>query len=196
VLHTARRQVALRIGSVRVRVPRADVGGFIDWEDVRPGKAVILTRSGVSRRQVIPATTFAPDIFAYVYLARPDSVLDRISVYRSQMAMGDAGGAARAHRKVNHGQRRDPRARHLAGRRAEPSRQLEWVAIPGNWRRRNDVAVPVRASYVFSLISIGRRLCSPIKEDPRFSPGTLRALEAPEDDWVVNRFFFHIQLFE
>ena len=85
----------------------ADVGGFVDWEDVRPGtlspswytrraeretlgEAVILTRSGVSRRQVVPAATFAPDIFEYVYLARPDSVLDGISVYRSRMAMGNA----------------------------------------------------------------------------------------------------------
>ncbi|KAH9170394.1 phosphoribosyltransferase-like protein [Lactarius sanguifluus] len=68
----------------------ADVGGFVDWEDVRPGEAVILTRCGVSRRQVVPAATFAPDIFEYVYLARPDSVLDGISVYRSRMAMGNA----------------------------------------------------------------------------------------------------------
>jgi amidophosphoribosyltransferase len=68
----------------------ADVGSFVDWEDVRPGEAVILTRSGVSRRQVVPAATFAPDIFEYVYLARPDSVLDGISVYRSRMAMGNA----------------------------------------------------------------------------------------------------------
>ncbi|KAI9430013.1 phosphoribosyltransferase-like protein [Lactarius psammicola] len=68
----------------------ADVGGFVDWEDVRPGEAVILTRSGVSRRQVVPAASFAPDIFEYVYLARPDSVLDGISVYRSRMAMGNA----------------------------------------------------------------------------------------------------------
>ncbi|KAI5124009.1 hypothetical protein M0805_003841 [Coniferiporia weirii] len=67
----------------------ADAGGFVDWEDVKPGEAVIITRSRVSRRQVCRASTFAPDIFEYVYFARPDSVLDGISVYRSRMAMGD-----------------------------------------------------------------------------------------------------------
>ncbi|KAF8891268.1 nucleophile aminohydrolase [Infundibulicybe gibba] len=68
----------------------ADASGFGDWEDVKPGEAVIITRSSLSRRQVAPPATFAPDIFEYVYFARPDSVLDGISVYRSRMAMGDA----------------------------------------------------------------------------------------------------------
>ncbi|KAF8447857.1 phosphoribosyltransferase-like protein [Boletus edulis BED1] len=68
----------------------ADAGGFSDWEDVKPGEAIIITRSGVSRRIVTEPATFAPDIFEYVYFARPDSVLDGVSVYRSRMAMGDA----------------------------------------------------------------------------------------------------------
>ena len=109
VLHAAQCQVALRIGSVRVRVPlrmleASSIGRTYGQVCFRPqlfcwvhvalsetlGEAVILTRSGVSRRQVVPAATFAPDIFEYVYLARPDSVLDGISVYRSRMAMGNA----------------------------------------------------------------------------------------------------------
>ncbi|KAF8559668.1 Amidophosphoribosyltransferase [Imleria badia] len=68
----------------------ADAGGFSDWQDLKPAEAVIITRSAVSRRIVAEPATFAPDIFEFVYFARPDSVLDGVSVYRSRMAMGDA----------------------------------------------------------------------------------------------------------
>ncbi|KAL8286329.1 hypothetical protein RQP46_004817 [Phenoliferia psychrophenolica] len=67
-----------------------DALGFTDWKDVAPGETVIITRTGISIQQCVPPRTFAPDIFEYVYFARPDSVLDGISVYRSRMAMGDA----------------------------------------------------------------------------------------------------------
>lgn len=68
----------------------SDALGFSEWKDVSPGEAIIVTRTSVSVRQVVPPRTFAPDIFEYVYFARPDSVLDGISVYRSRMAMGSA----------------------------------------------------------------------------------------------------------
>ncbi|KIJ35752.1 hypothetical protein M422DRAFT_212537 [Sphaerobolus stellatus SS14] len=68
----------------------ADAAGFHSWEDVQPGEAIIITHTSVKRRRVAPAAVFAPDIFEYVYFARPDSVLDGISVYRSRMAMGDS----------------------------------------------------------------------------------------------------------
>lgn len=89
----------------------ADASGFSNYQDVKPGEwippcirsrssnsehleftgeAVIITRERVSRRRLVSNRTFAPDIFEYVYFARPDSVLDGVSVYRSRMAMGEA----------------------------------------------------------------------------------------------------------
>ncbi|KAG9012080.1 amidophosphoribosyltransferase [Tulasnella sp. JGI-2019a] len=67
----------------------ADASGFTQWEDVKAGEAIIITRSSLSRRQLVTTEIFAPDIFEYVYFARPDSVLDGVSVYRSRMAMGE-----------------------------------------------------------------------------------------------------------
>jgi amidophosphoribosyltransferase len=67
----------------------ADAQGFSDWKDVQPGEAIIITREGVHTRQCVPSRMFAPDMFEFVYFARPDSVIDGISVYRARMAMGD-----------------------------------------------------------------------------------------------------------
>ncbi|TIC18292.1 hypothetical protein E3Q15_00170 [Wallemia mellicola] len=67
----------------------SDALGFSDWVDVKPGECMIVTRHSVARRQVAEPAVFAPDIFEYVYFARPDSVIDGISVYRSRMSMGD-----------------------------------------------------------------------------------------------------------
>ncbi|BGO97640.1 Amidophosphoribosyltransferase [Rhodotorula toruloides] len=67
-----------------------DALGYSDWTDIKPGEAIIVTQDGVKTMQCTPARTFAPDVFEYVYFARPDSVVDGISVYRARMAMGDA----------------------------------------------------------------------------------------------------------
>jgi amidophosphoribosyltransferase len=56
------------------------------------GQVVIVTRQGVSVRQCVPlhSTQPTPCIFEYVYFARPDSIINGISVYKSRLAMGEA----------------------------------------------------------------------------------------------------------
>ncbi len=65
---------------------------LIDFErvrDVAPGEAVVITARGeLHARQCAQPGEFTPCIFEYVYLARPDSMMDDISVHKARMRMG------------------------------------------------------------------------------------------------------------
>src|SRR5699024_7892111 len=65
-----------------------DALGFEVLGDIRPGEAVVITRDGIHVRQCAERAEHAPCIFEYVYLARPDSIIDRVYVYKARLRMG------------------------------------------------------------------------------------------------------------
>lgn len=67
-----------------------NVLGFDVIDDIAPGEAVYIQSNGkVHRKQCAVDTVYSPCIFEHVYLARPDSVIDGISVYKARLKMGD-----------------------------------------------------------------------------------------------------------
>ena len=66
-----------------------DTLGFRLLRDVAPGEAIFIDyQRQLHSRQCSAKPSLNPCIFEYVYLARPDSVMDGISVYSTRLAMG------------------------------------------------------------------------------------------------------------
>lgn len=63
--------------------------GFSIIDDVGPGEAIFIESAGIiHRQQCAPKHQLSPCLFEYVYFARPDSIIDKISVYKVRMNMG------------------------------------------------------------------------------------------------------------
>jgi len=63
--------------------------GFRVLRDIAPGEAVLIDEEGnFFSQQCAPQTSLNPCIFEYVYLARPDSLIDGASVYEARLNMG------------------------------------------------------------------------------------------------------------
>jgi len=82
-----------------------DILGFEPVRDIEPGEAVVITENGTlfsdnsGSRTSVP---HAPCIFEYVYFARPDSILDNVSVHKARMRMGQKLGEKILRLRPNH----------------------------------------------------------------------------------------------
>ena len=66
-----------------------DILGFQLMRDVAPGEAVLMGFDGQLHHRVCADAKPAPCLFEYVYLARPDSMMEGISVYQARVRMGE-----------------------------------------------------------------------------------------------------------
>ncbi len=63
---------------------------FTMMRDIRPGEAIFISSDGKFHSQeCVDNPVLSPCIFEQVYLARPDSILDNVSVYKSRLRMGE-----------------------------------------------------------------------------------------------------------
>lgn len=66
-----------------------DACSFKFVRDVAPGEAIFFSENGqIHSKQCSDSPNYNPCIFEFVYFARPDSTIDKISVYASRVEMG------------------------------------------------------------------------------------------------------------
>ncbi len=67
-----------------------DALDFRRIRDVAPGETVLFDLAGrMHTRQCAEHPCYSPCIFEFVYLARPDSILDQVSVHKARLRMGE-----------------------------------------------------------------------------------------------------------
>jgi amidophosphoribosyltransferase len=67
-----------------------DAAGYQLVRDIEPGEAIYINSEGeVFTQQCAENSKLIPCLFEYVYLARPDSVMDGVSVYKARLKAGE-----------------------------------------------------------------------------------------------------------
>ncbi len=81
-----------------------DALGFSLDRDIRPGEGVFIDTSGrVHTREYSGTKPYSPCIFEFVYFARPDSIIDKLSVYKARLRMGEKLAAKILRLRPEHG---------------------------------------------------------------------------------------------
>ncbi|MFZ2289703.1 MAG: amidophosphoribosyltransferase [Halopseudomonas yangmingensis] len=81
-----------------------DVLGFELIRDLAPGEAVYINEQGeLFTRQCCDNPVYSPCIFEHVYLARPDSMIDGVLVYKARLRMGEKLAEKIARERPDHG---------------------------------------------------------------------------------------------
>jgi len=67
-----------------------NAAGFSLMRDILPGESIYISQNGdFYSNQCVEPKTYTPCIFEFVYFARPDSIIDGMSVYKSRLRMGE-----------------------------------------------------------------------------------------------------------
>jgi amidophosphoribosyltransferase len=67
-----------------------NAAGFTLIRDVAPGEAIYIENNGsLHTEQCAENPRLNPCIFEHVYFARPDSIMDKVSVYKARLKMGE-----------------------------------------------------------------------------------------------------------
>ncbi|MBA4337152.1 amidophosphoribosyltransferase [bacterium] len=67
-----------------------DTLGFDYLADIQPGEVLFIdTKFQIHKKMCAPNRTWAPCLFEWVYIARPDSTIDNISVYKTRLRLGE-----------------------------------------------------------------------------------------------------------
>ena len=100
-----------------------DILGFDFVRDVAPGEAIYVGIDGryAAQRCAVPAA-HTPCIFEHVYLAREDSIMDEVSVYKARLRMGEKLANRIVERYARH-------RRQLGGHHAKRRHDID-VVIP------------------------------------------------------------------
>ena len=80
-----------------------DVTHFDIDRDILPGEGLIIENNGKIQNKICSQNnSYSPCIFEFVYFARPDSIIDKLSVYKARLRMGEELASKILSEKPNH----------------------------------------------------------------------------------------------